>query len=244
MATALPPYVLHATVPLSPLAALTALTAFLDSANNTPAYRPDSTLTERGPISSSTSNLTLHHLSRLKLGLEGTRIGAAEIEAEDASLALPEEPKQKGKRDEPYPETPRRVVVQGTIPLVRVATEDDELVVETMEGVGGEWEAKDEYELAQDDEEFYMNTQRDPAGELEQPTDPQEMADEMEVEETQAGSEVPLPLQDSQETIEKTVVDKEERKRLKKLRQLQEKKQAEEKGKARGTKDMKQNIKK
>jgi hypothetical protein len=240
MNTALPPHVHHSTSPISPLSGLNALTTFLDSANNTPAYRPDSTLTERGPISSSTSNLTLHHLNRIKLGLEGTRIGAAEIKAEDASLAPLEEAESR-KRKRELPKTPRveRIVGQDFMPLVRVTSENDEPAVKTTEDTGGEWEDKDNYELAQDDEQVDMNTQRDPADGIEQPANSQEAADVMEVEETQSRREVPLPLQESQETLEKRVVDKEERKRLKRLRQEQGKKE----GNGRARKEKKQKTK-
>ncbi|KAI9871353.1 MAG: hypothetical protein M1823_008473, partial [Watsoniomyces obsoletus] len=54
------------------------LSTFLALAENNPAYRPDSTLTEGGPISSSSAasaNLTLAHLQRVLDGMEGKRVG-------------------------------------------------------------------------------------------------------------------------------------------------------------------------
>jgi hypothetical protein len=131
------------------------------------------------------------------------------------------------------------VVRQDFFPSVHLTSENNEPMVKTTEDTGGEWEDKDKYELAQDDEQVDMNMQRDPAAGLEQPANSQEAADMIEAEETQPGSEVPLPLQESQETLEKTVVDKEERKRLKRLRQEQEKKE----GKLRVKKDKKQKTK-
>ncbi|KIW71893.1 hypothetical protein PV04_00121 [Phialophora macrospora] len=74
----LPPYVHHSTTRLTHLQAHTLLASFLDRAENDAAYRPDSTLTERGPqalSSSSTPNLTLSHLKRILKGIEGERVG-------------------------------------------------------------------------------------------------------------------------------------------------------------------------
>jgi hypothetical protein len=243
MTTALPPFVLHTLTPISPATALTSITEFLTTANDTAAYRPDSTLSARGPISTSTSspNLTLHHLNRIKLGLSGHRIGTAEIEAEDAvaEAAAEEERasrnlKRKRDREEGFQkqsqETDRKI---NTIPTITATTEEDgEVVVQASVEDGGDWEQKDDYELAQDEAVVDMNSERDPAGGLEQPADTREAEDPMEIEETQPGDEVVLPMQDS-------AVDKEERKRLKKLKQKEEKQKAEVEGKARTKKDKK-----
>ncbi|EXJ65455.1 hypothetical protein A1O7_01796 [Cladophialophora yegresii CBS 114405] len=74
----LPPHLHHSTTRLTHRQAHTMLASFLDRAENDAAYRPDSTLTERGPqalSSSSTPNLTLTHLKRILKGIEGERVG-------------------------------------------------------------------------------------------------------------------------------------------------------------------------
>ncbi|OAP55079.1 hypothetical protein AYL99_10779 [Fonsecaea erecta] len=76
----LPTSVHHSTTRLTHFQAHTFLSAFLDRAENDAAYRPDSTLTERGPqalSSGSTPNLTLTHLKRILSGIEGKRIGGS-----------------------------------------------------------------------------------------------------------------------------------------------------------------------
>ena len=246
MTTALPPFVQHSAPPISPRDALSAITTFLEAANNTAAYRPDSTLSERGPVSTSTSgtqNLVLHHLNRIKLGLEGVRVGAAELKAEDAQAdaqADEERALKKRKREDFAPQRTPKVVKRDIIPAISATGEDDaEPMVRTTEEQGGEWEEKDNYELAQDDEEVDMNAQRDPAGGLEQPADSQDAADMMEMIETQTGDEAPPAAQVPEKAASTLVLDKEERKRLKKLKQKQEKRTAEGEGKARRKKDKK-----
>lgn len=74
----LPPSHTHSTTRLTHAQAHTFLSTFLDRADNDAAYRPDSTLSERGPqalSSGSTPNLTLAHLKRILQGMEGKRIG-------------------------------------------------------------------------------------------------------------------------------------------------------------------------
>ena len=76
--TPLPPSVIHTTTRLTHSQAHTHLSTFLELAENDAAYRPDSTLTDRGPqalSSGSTPNLTLAHLRRIRLGMEGKRVG-------------------------------------------------------------------------------------------------------------------------------------------------------------------------
>ncbi|KIW94487.1 uncharacterized protein Z519_04463 [Cladophialophora bantiana CBS 173.52] len=84
--TPLPTSVHHSTTRLTHSEAHSFLSAFLDRAENDAAYRPDSTLTERGPqalSSGSTPNLTLSHLKRILSGMEGKRIGGSlELEKE------------------------------------------------------------------------------------------------------------------------------------------------------------------
>ncbi|OAG39105.1 hypothetical protein AYO21_06656 [Fonsecaea monophora] len=90
--TPLPTSVHHSTTRLTHSQAHSFLSEFLDRAENDAAYRPDSTLTERGPqalSSGSTPNLTLSHLKRILSGMEGKRIGG--------SLGLEEEAKGKSE---------------------------------------------------------------------------------------------------------------------------------------------------
>ncbi|KIX97895.1 uncharacterized protein Z520_06673 [Fonsecaea multimorphosa CBS 102226] len=89
----LPTSVHHSTTRLTHSQAHTFLSAFLDRAENDAAYRPDSTLTERGPqalSSGSTPNLTLSHLKRILSGMEGKRIGGS-LELEKRAEAKGEE---------------------------------------------------------------------------------------------------------------------------------------------------------
>ncbi|OAL34429.1 hypothetical protein AYO20_06272 [Fonsecaea nubica] len=90
--TPLPTSVHHSTTRLTHSQAHSFLSEFLDRAENDAAYRPDSTLTDRGPqalSSGSTPNLTLSHLKRILSGMEGKRIGG--------SLGLEEEAKGKSE---------------------------------------------------------------------------------------------------------------------------------------------------
>lgn len=236
MTTALSPSILHTLTPISPATALTNLSTFLTLANNTAAYRPDSTLSTQGPISSSSNgqaNLTLHHLNRIKLGLEGHRIGAAEIEAEDKEAEAHREEERverslKRKREEGRRgEEEEREVRSQEVPVV-VETQEEEGEPAVVED-GGEWEEKDDYELAQDDEEVDMNAERDPAAGLEMAP---ELGDVMEIKETQLGG----VMGRSENTA---VLDKEERKRLKKLKQKEEKQTVGGEGRVRVKKDKK-----
>lgn len=81
--TPLPPTVTHSTTRLTHREAHSFLSSFLSRAEIDAAYRPDSTLAERGPQALSTGsspNLTLHHLKRILLGMEGKRVGKQALE--------------------------------------------------------------------------------------------------------------------------------------------------------------------
>jgi hypothetical protein len=74
----LPTHRLHSATRLTHREAHGLLSDFLARADVDAAYRPDSTLTERGPQAVSTGgnpNLTLHHLRRVLVGIEGKRVG-------------------------------------------------------------------------------------------------------------------------------------------------------------------------
>jgi hypothetical protein len=73
-----PPHIQHTTTRLTHRQAHTLLSAFLERTEIDAAYRPDSTLTERGPqalSSSGSQNLTLNHLKRVLQGIEGKKVG-------------------------------------------------------------------------------------------------------------------------------------------------------------------------
>jgi len=84
--TPLPPAVTHHTTRLTHGEAHSFLSIFLSRAEIDAAYRPDSTLAEGGPQALSTGsspNLTLHHLKRILLGMEGKRMGKPVFEQDE-----------------------------------------------------------------------------------------------------------------------------------------------------------------
>jgi hypothetical protein len=193
--TSYPPIVHHpsASRPLSYPAAHEILSTFLHLANLDPAYRPDSTLTERGPQSNSSAgnpNLTLHHLNRIKLGLEGTNLGIEDLGADffgqKKRVATTEdrergaENKKRKWQDRDAVTTPVRAVVPEVISTVE---EDVEAAVTAQNtnnardatAAGQGWQDREDFELAQDDEDVDVNNaQRDPAA-----AEMEEMPDEI-----------------------------------------------------------------
>jgi hypothetical protein len=182
-----PPSVLHpsSSKPLDIPSAHAILSTFLRLANLDPAYRPDSTLTERGPESSSSSgnpNLTLHHLSRIKLGLEGTNLGADDLDARffgKGSDATENENYERKKRKWHDRDADLVPIMTGIPTVVSTAEEDVDAVLtaqdtDTQEALEGEgWQDRQDFELAQDDEDVDMNNaQRDPTA-----ADTEEMAE-------------------------------------------------------------------
>ncbi|KAJ9190961.1 hypothetical protein DTO164E3_1454 [Paecilomyces variotii] len=74
----LPPTTILSTKPISQSAAHDFLAAYLDRANTDPALQPNSVISERGPVSRTTSaapNLILHNLKRVQAGLAGEVLG-------------------------------------------------------------------------------------------------------------------------------------------------------------------------
>ncbi|KAJ9374967.1 hypothetical protein DTO282E5_522 [Paecilomyces variotii] len=74
----LPPTTILSTKPISQSAAHDFLAAYLDRANTDPALQPNAVISERGPVSRTTSaalNLILHNLKRVQAGLAGEVLG-------------------------------------------------------------------------------------------------------------------------------------------------------------------------
>ncbi len=180
---AYPPCVSHpsSSKRLSTPSAHTILSTFLHLANLDPAYRPDSTLSERGPESNSSSgnpNLTLHHLNRIMLGLEGTNLGAEDLGAgffsEGKSATETTTRDSGGKKRKWQGRDAGLAPVKTGIPKVVSTAEDDVDAVLTAQGTdaqkaatvadGEGWQDREDFELAQDDEDVDVNNpQRDPA---------------------------------------------------------------------------------
>lgn len=84
--TPLPTHRLHNSERLTHSQAHSFLSSFLERADVDAGYRPDSTLSERGPQALSTGatpNLTLSYLKRILKGMEGRRIGGAALKAQE-----------------------------------------------------------------------------------------------------------------------------------------------------------------
>jgi hypothetical protein len=241
--TPLPPTIHHSSEPVTHSFAYAILSSFLSVAELDPSLRPDSVLSERGPTSTSSPanpNLTLAHLGRIAKGMRGERVGGgADDDLNDVGLGGNLWGARKRKRTEQQPETPR----EGKKGL-EAATRDVEIVEDGPDA--GEpalvstspaqdedgWQDRENYDLAQDDEEVDVgNVQRNPgvgtrveeAIRIEEPegevvgarvTNPRTTGEEREEEER------------GQKVVYENKVDKAERKRLKKERSKKEKKTA------------------
>lgn len=175
---AYPPLVLHpsSSQRLDFTSAHTILHTFLDLANLDPAYRPDSTLTERGPEANSSSgnpNLTLHHLNRVKLGIEGISLGVEDFDAGFFGSREASAPREGGGTKRKWQDRDATTTpVKARIPQILSTAEDDGDNVVTAvnadareNGCGEEgWQDRQVFELAQGDQGVDKNTaQRDPA---------------------------------------------------------------------------------
>ena len=186
--TPLPPHVIHTDTSISHAEAVTLLAAFLDRAQNEPAYRPDSHLTESGPVSSSTntrSDLTLHHLNRIKLGIEGKRLGPDTLEGQTGSglIEFANVEKKKRKRD-----ASGVLNSSSTLNLDASSPPQSPLkprkgALETGTSTPKDWQDKSAYEQAQTDSDVDVNNaQHDPAGaDLKQPRNEDEEEQMLEV---------------------------------------------------------------
>ena len=241
--TPLPPTIHHSSEPVTHSSAYAILSSFLSVAELDPSLRPDSVLSERGPTSTSSPanpNLTLAHLGRIAKGMRGERVGGgADDDLNDVGLGGNLWGARKRKRTEQPAETLR----EGKKGL-EAATQDVEIVEDGLDA--GEpvlvstssaqdedgWQDRENYDLAQDDDEVDVgNAQRNPgvgtgaeeAIGIEEPegedvdarvADPRTTGEEREEEER------------GQKVVYENKVDKAERKRLKKERSKKEKKTA------------------
>lgn len=205
-----------------------------------PSLRPDSVLSERGPTSSSSAanpNLTLAHLGRIAKGMRGERVGGgADDDLNDVGLGGNLWGARKRKRTMQQPETPR----EGKKGL-EAAAQDVEIVEDGLDA--GEpalvstssaqdedgWQDRENYDLAQDDDELDVgNAQRNPGvgtgvEEVIGTEEPEgEVVDARVADPRTAGEEE----ERGQKVVHENKVDKAERKRLKKERSKKEKKTA------------------
>ncbi len=168
---AYPPSVHHpsASKPLDITSAHAMLSTFLQLANLDPAYRPDSTLSERGPESNSSAgnpNLTLHHLNRIKLGLEGRNLGVEDLEAGIFGKRKASEGRDGGAKKRKWQD---RDSATGSgrvgVPKVVSTVEEDGNVALTAQNTdtqetaanGQGWQDREDFELAQDDGDVDLN---------------------------------------------------------------------------------------
>ena len=231
----LPPTVLHASTQLTHAQAHALLSSFLERAAIDPAYRPDSTLTEAGPQSNSSSgnpNLTLHHLLLVKHSMDAKTIGIEDLDASFFNRDAVGKPGQRRWISSGQPRSRQReegLATKGG----GSGTVSDETNAVLKEGEG--WQDREDYELAQDDEVDVGNAQRDPA--LPAVEEMVGVEDGMEeivcTGEDGSGNHDQTTPRDAIKAKKKqhrnldqetTTVSKEERKRLKKERQMKEKK--------------------
>ena len=154
----LPPFHTHTFARLTHAQAHTFLSSFLTQADSNPAYRPDATLTDRGPVSTSTGtaaagaatsslggNLTLSNLRRVLLGMEGRRVGGAQFMATSGAGGIDEQVDER-----PRKRVRREVEVDAQGEVVLEENTDYNYNEEGQQGQD-EWQEKDDYELEQDE---------------------------------------------------------------------------------------------
>jgi len=249
----------HTNTRLTHAQAHTFLSTFLDRADIDAAYRPDSTLTERGPQSVSTGatpNLTLHHLKRILRGIEGKRVGGDELRQQlQLQLQQPEAGEEAGINGHGVSvgfgdEAPAAASgkkhkhrADGALEAGKEAADIDE--------DQDEWLEKSTFDLQQTDGDDYGEAdlaagERHPGAELLQPAGDEEAEELVGVEIQETGEWVDPRAERKQKTgrtgktatVASTpsrqgkVVDKEERKRLKKLRNQESKVKREEERKS------------
>ena len=235
------------------------LSTFLALAENNAAYRPDSTLSERGPVSSSSgasTNLTLHHLNRILQGIEGKRVGGVHgfdgvfegNEDEDGSARRKkrrvddaEAVDDEEEMDAVFEQQQQRRRRRSSMNVRADATNGPFIIPEQSEAEpeletpgGGGWQDKEIFETTRkDDEVDAMNDDRLPGAGLEQPANEEEAEEMVGVEIEGTGKKVdPRPETEATQDSPVKVPDKDERRRRKKERRKEEKrKEAEKKGK-------------
>ena len=215
-----PPSHIHSTTRLTHLEAHSFLSDFLARADVDAAYRPDSTLSERGPIALSggggaNPNLTLHHLKRILAGMEGKRIsgklvvegmeeeGAGQEETEIdgiTSSSLPEA-KTNGKNNrrsyadgddtERLSPSKQRKIYESQDPADPDAEDSDGPALVGEGGDSEDWQPKSTYELSQTTQGLELtNEDRHPGADLEQPADASEEEEMVELTIRETGEKV------------------------------------------------------
>jgi hypothetical protein len=241
--TPLPPTIHHSSKPVTHSSAYAILSSFLSVAELDPSLRPDSVLSERGPTSSSSAanpNLTLAHLGRIAKGMRGERVGGgADDDLDDAGFGGNLWGARKRKRTEQQPETPRKgkkglEAAMQDVGIVEDGPDAGEFALVSTSPAQGEdeWQDRENYDLAQDDDEVDVGNARrnpgigtgveeaigteEPDGEVVDAriADPRTMGKEREEKER------------GQKVAHENKLDKAERKRLKKERSKKEKKTA------------------
>lgn len=227
--TPLPPTVTHSSSRLTHAQAHAMLSSFLERAENDAAYRPDSTLTERGPQSASSGsnpNLTLHHLKRILSGIEGKKIGGEDVgrffgdgaRAAGLNSGLPFKRKadENGNGEVGVDSPAKRRMVGDAHP-----EHGDDGTGIAVVGEANGWQSKDDYDLAQrEGNEDLLNEDKQPGMNLEQPTNEKEAVDKVNVAIEGTGEKVDPRKGDK--------ADKESRKKAKKDRRKEDKKSRQE----------------
>ncbi|KAK5461042.1 hypothetical protein LTS15_003105 [Exophiala xenobiotica] len=252
----------------------TFLSSFLSQTEIDASYRPDSTLTERGPQAVSTGsnpNLTLHHLKRILQGIEGKRIiskleldpdpdvnpdsdellsstsafasaAAADLgpDQQAAGTSTSARPAKRPYDGHGGPDTTTRSrknakanatrqVYEVTDPQAGPADDGDAqpaIATATAAADTDEWQDKETYALAQTEGILDLTAEdRHPGADLDQPANEAEEEDLVNIE------------IEGDEPAATSITDKDERKRLKKMRRKEEKTKNADVKRKKATKD-------
>lgn len=215
--TPLPPTITHTTTRLTHREAHDFLDTFLSRAEIDAAYRPDSTLAERGPQALSTGsspNLTLHHLKRILLGIEGKRVGKQVLEQEgegafdERELGLRNSKRARGY--DGYDDEGEEQDTNGGKRRSKPYTTGLDIEIDAEDGDGpalvahpnisssphlhanhennDDWQEKETYDLAQSSEGLELtNEDRHPGADLAQPGNEEEEQDFVAIEDERTG---------------------------------------------------------
>jgi hypothetical protein len=222
----LPPHTTPHSTRLTHAEAHTSLLTFLRTAHNHPAYRPDSSLSERGPTSSSGAegHQKLNLLHKLLAGIEGKRIGGRDILD---LLKNPDEEEGGGKRkrgDDEMSSKKRKRNADGN----ENGSGEGESGAQTPASQG--WQDKDAFEKTQTTEDVdVMNEERNPTANVEQPVTQEDEVEMMEV--VVEGERVDSSKINAEGEVEETTspskISKEERNRRKKEKKAEERRKKE-----------------
>ncbi|KAI1613631.1 hypothetical protein EDD36DRAFT_201942 [Exophiala viscosa] len=253
----LPTHHIHSTKRLTHREAHTFLSSFLDRAEIDAAYRPDSTLTETGPKAVSTGsnpNLTLHHLRRILTGIEGKKVGGDLAQSlgygdgEDAGGDANRKPRSKRPFDlqEETPRKSKRGVYEVVDSRAGPADDNDAPAIGAMVE-DDDWQDKDTYALAQEEGALdMMDDDRHPGAHLDQPDNPEEEEDLVNLTIEETGEKVDPRKQKrqngdvgtaSRKAEASSKKDKEARKQEKKMRNQERKKKENEEKRKKASKD-------